>query len=68
MGRVLGDGKALRAGFEPKEGMGEVVPDVVVLGREMVRLGFTLLADEFGLGGALVEMQRDGPMLSKNLE
>ena len=41
------------AGFESHEGVGEVVAHVVVLGREVVALGFALLADQSGLLGIL---------------
>ena len=49
------------AGLEAHEGVGEVVADGVVLGREVVGLGFAFLADELRLGGALVHVVRDRP-------
>ena len=44
------------AGFESHEGVREVVPDVVVLRREIVGFRFTFLSHEFGLLRVLVHV------------
>lgn len=56
-----------RAGLEAHEGVGEVVADVVVLGWEVIGLGFSLLADERGLLGVLVEVVGDGAHVIEEL-
>ena len=50
-----------RAGLQAHEGVAEVVIDVVVLRREVVALGLAFLADELGVGRALVHVVRDRP-------
>src|SRR4029434_508224 len=45
--------------FQAKKSVREVVADIIVLRREIVRLWFSLLADELSLPGALVHVMRN---------
>ena len=47
------------AGLETHEGIGEIIADIVVLGREVIAFGFALLPDESGLLGILVHVVGD---------
>ena len=55
------------SGFQAHERVGEVVADVVVLWREVVRLGFPFLSHELGLFGALVHVVRNGAHVVEEL-
>ncbi len=54
-------------GFEAHERVGKIIADVVVLRREVVRLGFTFLPHEFCLFGILVHVVGDGAHVVEEL-
>jgi hypothetical protein len=56
-----------RAGLETHEGVWEVIPHVIVLRREIVRLRLAFLPDEGGLRGVLVHVVRDRPHVVEEL-
>ena len=64
---ALADLRLGGAGFEAHEGVGEIVADVVVLRREVVRLGLALLADQLRLCRALVHVVRNRPHVVEEL-
>ena len=49
------------AGLQPHESVGEIVPYIVMLGREIVGLGLSFLTHQLCLSGALVHVVGDGP-------
>ena len=57
-----------RAGLEAHEGVREIVADVVVLRREIIRLGLALLTDQLACAFDWCMWCGIGPMLSKNFE
>ena len=54
------------AGLKPHKCAWEIVADAVVLGREVVRLGLSVPANQRGLRRILVKWWGIGPRLSKN--
>ena len=61
VGDALADFVARGAGLKSHESVGEVIADVVVLGREVVGFRFAFLTHEGGLGGALVHVMGNRP-------
>ena len=57
--QTLADLRFCGAGLQSHESVGETIADVVLLRREIVRLGLALLPDQSGLSGILVHVVRD---------